>query len=45
MKNKIKTVFGSHSYTHYDEKKQQDQGEQLAQDDFIDDNGKKILMD
>ena len=50
LKNKIKTVFGSHSYTHYDEKAkqtQQDQGELLNEDDpdnMINEQGKQILM-
>jgi hypothetical protein len=46
LKNTIKKVFGSHSYTHYDEKQKQD-GEQLAQDDpanLIDEQGKQVLM-
>jgi hypothetical protein len=44
LKNIIKKVYGSHSYTHYDDK---DQGEVLTQEDpanFITEDGKNILM-
>lgn len=48
LKNTIKKVFGGHSYTHYDEKKQQqDNGELLPQDDpanLMDDQGRQILQ-
>lgn len=47
LKNIIKKVYGSHSYTHYDEKQKQEQDEQLAQDDpanLIDEQAKQVLM-
>lgn len=43
MKNKIKSVYGSHSFTNYDEK-QEKEGEALAQDECIDEQGKQVLM-
>jgi len=34
LKNKVQKVFGAtNSYTHYDDSKKTDTGEQLAQDD------------
>ena len=44
LKNIIKKVYGGHSYTHYDDK---DNGEVLTQEDptnFINEDGKNVLM-
>ena len=42
VKNTIKRAFGNHSYTNYDEQKKAE-GEQLEQNEVIDEQGKTIL--
>lgn len=47
VKNLIKKIYGAHSYTHYDEKKKEAQGELLPEDDpanLIDDQGRQVLQ-
>lgn len=52
LKNTIKKIYGSQTFTHYDEKQKQssqvDAGELLAEDDpsnKIDDEGRKYLQE
>jgi len=45
LKNTLKRVYGSTlSYNSYDDKEEQKKGEELQQNDLLDDEGKQVLQ-